>query len=234
MVKMSNIENTIVARIEKSGEPFEILVDPKLGYLYKTGQKAEIANVCVFEEVFKNANKGERHTGAALKKAFGTEDFETIAKIIMKDGELQLTTDQRHKLLAEKRVKIIAQIARMVIDPRTKAPHPPARIEAAMDQARVHIDPLKSAEEQIPKILDELREIIPISTQEVKVAIKIPANFAARCYGTLKEYGIKREEYGPDGSLVAMIEIPAAIQNEVYDKLNRLTSGQVQTKILDR
>ena len=228
------IENTIIARFEKAGEKFEILVDPHLGYLYKTGQRKELDNVLVFEEVFKDANKGERHTATALKKAFGTDDVRVVADKILKDGELQITTDQRHKLLAEKHAKIVALIARAAVDPRTKAPHPPARIEAAMEQARVHIDPMKSAEEQVPQIIEELREIIPISTQEVKVAIKISASHVARCYGVLKEYGIRKEEYASDGSLIAVIEIPAGIQAEVYDKLNRLTAGSVQTKVLDR
>lgn len=231
---MSGIENTIIARLEKGGERFEILVDPKLGYAYKTGQKKDLDNVLAFEEVFKDANKGDRHTASALKKAFGTEDVRTIAQKIFHDGELQLTTDQRRRLLEEKRVKIIALIARSAVDPRTKAPHPPARIEAAMEQARVHIDAFKSAEEQVPKIIDELREIIPISTQEIKVAVRVPASHVARCYGVLKEYGIKKEEYSSDGSLIALLEIPAGIQAEVYDRLNRLTSGQVQTRLIER
>src|SRR3989338_1347037 len=230
---MAGIENTIIARLVKAGKTFEILVDPKLAYDYKTGKKKELDNVLVFEEIFEDANKGERHTSTALKKAFGTVGVREIAATIFHDGELQLTTDQRKKLLEEKKTKIIALVARTCIDPRTKAPHPPARIEAAMDKARVHVDPLKSAEEQVGGIIDELREIIPISTQQVKVAIKIPANFAARCYGILKEYGIKREEYGSDGSLFAVIEIHAGIQSEVYDRLNSLTSGAVQTKILE-
>jgi ribosome maturation protein SDO1 len=231
---MSHIENTIIARLERAGETFELLVDPKLGYAYKTGAKKDLDNVLLVEEVFKNANKGERLTSAALKKAFGTEDVRAIADVIFKEGDLQITTDQRRRLLEEKRVRIVALIARSVVDPRTKAPHPPARIEAAMEQARVHIDAFKNAEEQVPKIIEELREIIPVSTASVKVAIKVPANFVHRVYPALKEYGIRKEEYTQDGSLVALIEIPAAIQEEVYDRLNGLTQGAVQTRLVER
>ncbi len=231
---MAGIENTIIARLEKAGEKFEVLVDPKNAYDYKVGAKRDFANVLMFEEVFKDARKGDRQSPGALKKAFGTDDPIEVAKRIFAEGELQLTTDQRRKVLEEKRAKIVALIARNCIDPRMKAPHPPARIEAAMDQARVHVDPFKSAEEQMEKIIDELREIIPISMQKVKVAIRLPAQFAARAYGVLKEYGIQREEYGNDGSLLAVCEIPAGVQGEFYDKLNRLTSGLVQTKLLDK
>src|SRR3989338_2674347 len=109
---MAGIENTIIARLEKGGEKFEILVDPKLGFEYKTGARKDLTNVLVAEEVFKDANKGERQTSVALKKAFATEDVNEIAKIIFREGELQLTTEQRRKLLEEKKTKVIALIAR--------------------------------------------------------------------------------------------------------------------------
>ena len=82
-----------------------------LGFDFKTGARKDLANVLMADEVFKDANKGERQTGAALKKAFGTDNVEEIAKIIFRDGELQLTTDQRRKMLEEKKAKVIALIA---------------------------------------------------------------------------------------------------------------------------
>ncbi len=231
---MTAIENTIIARLEKGGEKFELLVDPKLAYDYKTGAKKELNNVLVFEEVFKDARKGERQSPSAVKKFFGTTDVFEVAKKIFAEGELQLTTDQRRKALEEKRAKIIALIARICIDPRAKAPHPPARIEAAMEQARVKIDEFESVDKQAGEIIEELREIIPISLEKVRVAIKIPAQNAARSFGLLKEYGLQREEYANDGSLIAVCELPAGMQSEFYDKLNKLTAGQVQTKLLEK
>lgn len=231
---MSGIENTIIARYEHAGDKFELFVDPKNGYAYKTGLKKDLANVLVVEEVFKDAKKGERQSPGNLKKAFGTTDVMEIAKKIFKDGDLQITTEQRHKLLVEKRAKIIAFIARDCLDPRTKAPHPPARIEAAMEQARVSIDAFKSAEEQVQEIIEELREIIPISMEQIKVEVVLAPNFVGRGYGLLKEYGMKGEEYGSDGSMTARCEMPAGLEAEFYDKLNKMTSGQVVTRRLDR
>ncbi|MEW5955501.1 MAG: ribosome assembly factor SBDS [Candidatus Micrarchaeota archaeon] len=229
---MTAIENTIIARLEKGGEKFELLVDSKLAYDYKTGARKELSNVLVAEEVFKDAKKGERHTSTALTKAFGTTDVYKIAEVIFRDGEVQLTTEQRRKLFEEKRLKVIALIARNAIDPRTKAPHPPQRIEAAMEQAKIHVDAFKPAEEQMPAIVDKIREIIPISMEKAKIAVKISAEHAPRAYGMLKEYGLSREEWGNDGSLTCVCEMPAGMQGEFFDRLNKLTSGQVQTKIL--
>jgi len=229
---MSQIEHTIIARFEKAGEKFEILVDPKNGYDYKIGAKKDFSNVLLVDEIFKDANKGERQTASAIKKAFGTEDASEIAKKIIKDGDLQLTTDQRRKLLEDKRKKVIEMIARNCIDPRAKTPHPPIRIENALEQAKFHFDAFKSVEEQMEEAIEAIREIIPISMEKLKIAVKIPAEFANRAYGALKEYGISKEEFGNDGSLIAVCEIPAGIQGDFYNRLNKLTSGQVQTKVL--
>jgi len=229
---MSGIENTIIARLERNGEKFEILVDPKKAYDYKTGAKKEIDNVVMVEEVFKDANKGDRQTASAIKKAFGTEDFNEIAKQIFASGELQLTTDQRRKVLAEKRLKLVELIARNAVDPRAKTPHPSARIENALEQVRFNVDPFKSVDEQLEKAIDSIREILPISLEQARIAVRIPAQYAPRCYGLVKEYGIKQEEWLNDGSLAVVIEMPAGVTGTFYDRINKATAGSAETKTL--
>lgn len=227
---MSGIEHTIIARYEKGGERFELLVDPKLAYDYRTGLKKDLNNVLVSEEVFKDANKGERQTATAVQKTFGTADPLKIAQKILMEGDIQLTTDQRRKIMDEKKAKIVAIIARNAVDPRTKAPHPPARIQAALEQARVHIDAFKSAEEQVPAAIEALREILAISLEQAKIAVKVPAEHAPRVYGLLKEYGIQKEEWTNSGALIAVVEMPAGMQGEFFDRLNKATGGAAETK----
>ncbi|MFH0835622.1 MAG: ribosome assembly factor SBDS [Candidatus Micrarchaeota archaeon] len=229
---MTGIENTIIARLEKEGNKFEVLVDPKLSFDFKSGVKKDFSGVLVFDEVFKDANKGERQTEENIKKYFHTLDATEIAKKILEDGELQLTTDQRRKILADKKARIIAFLAANCINPRDKTPHPAARIEKAMEEARISIDAFESVEQQVPEIVDKIREIIPISMENVRVAVKIPAQYAGSAYGVVKQFGMSREQYGSDGSLMCVCEFLAGMQGEFYDKLNKLTSGQVETKIL--
>lgn len=229
---MPGIENMIIARLEKSGEKFELLADPKLAYEYKTGARKELLNVLVVEEVFSDAKKGERASASALKKVFGTTDVFEVARKIFAEGELQITTEQRRKLVEEKRAKLVCLIARNAVDPHTKAPHPPTRIEKALEEARFHVDAFKSAEEQVPAAIEAIRGIIPISVENARIAVKIPAQFAGRAFGLLKEYGLSREEWGNDGSLFCVCEFPAGLQGEFFDRLNKLTGGQAQTKSL--
>jgi len=229
---MTSLDNSITAHMEISGERFEVMVDPDLALAYRLGQKKELNNVLIVEEVFKNFRKGERHTTSSLQKAFGTTDVFAIAERIVKNGELALTTEQKRKMLEEKRKQIVAILMRECIDPRTGAPHTQLRLEQSMDAARVHIDGFKDAASQIEDVMKALRPIIPLKVERVRVAVKVPPEHAQRVYGTLKGYGIQKEEWARDGSLIVVLEMPAGMQGEFYDKINRATAGAAETKIM--
>src|SRR5208283_3728246 len=194
-------EKFTTARISKSGEKFEILVKPDLALEYKMGkQQLGVSQLLVIDEVYSDAGKGTHASTEKLEKAFGTSDPLTIAEEIMKHGELQLTTDQRRQLVEDKRKQIVAFISRNCIDPRTATPHPPLRIEQALAQVKYSIDPFKPPEEQSKDIIDELRSIIPIKMEQMRVAVKIFAEYAAKGYGAVKGYGtITKEEWQADG-----------------------------------
>lgn len=223
----------MVARMKIDGEPFEILVDPDLALAFRTGQKKELANVLAVEEVFKDARKGERHKSAALKKAFKTEDLFSICERILKEGELALTTEQKRKMMELKRKQLAALIAREATDPRTGAPHPLLRIEQAMQKVRLDIDPLRSAESQMDGVVSALRVELPIKFVKKRIAVRVGPEHSSRVYGLLKSQGIQKEEHGADGSLMVVVELPAGIVGEFFERLNKLTQGQAQTRYLE-
>jgi len=229
---MTTLEKSIIAHLDSHGERFELLVDPELAHMYRQGRKSDLANVLVAEEVFKDARKGERHRSETLMKVFKTTDINEIAKKILSEGEIQLTTEQRRRMLEEKTKKIVAILARECIDPRTGAPHPPQRIEKAMEEARVHIDAFKDAEAQVDGVVSALRALLPMKFEKVRIAVKIPAEFAPKAYGMLKEFNMQKDEWQSDGSLIAVVEIPAGMQPSFFDRVNKVTGGHVESRIL--
>ena len=232
---MVRLEDAIIARYEHSGHRFEILVDPNIIDDVKSEKVENVVDYMVIDEIFKDAHKGDRASEELIKEIFGTTDVNEVAKEIIKKGQVQLTTEQRRKMLEEKKKRIIAEIARNAINPQTGAPHPPQRIELAMEEAKVHIDPLKSVEEQVPIVLKALRPIIPIRFEKVKIAIKVSGDMYGKIYGELSKSGtILQEEWQKDGSWIGVVEIPAGMQGEFLDMLNKKTHGNVQTKILRR
>lgn len=231
---MSTLDKAIIASYKVEGQLFEIYVDPELAYQYLDGKKKDLKNILVVEEVYSDAKKAEKQKIPAIQKAFGSTEMEKILEIILRKGSVPLTTEERKRRLEERTKQIISTIMRETIDPRTNAPHTEHRVTAALEEAKVHIDPMKNAAEQLPDIIKALRPVIPLKFEKRKIAIKIPSQYSHKCYGALKSYGIQKEEWAKDGSLIVVIEIPAGMQGEVFDHLNKLTAGAVETKILER
>lgn len=231
---MVSLDDAVLARLETHGFRFEILVEPNKALAFRKGEQIPIEDILAVRQIFKDARSGEEQPENDLKKAFKTIDIISISEQILRKGTIQLTTKQKQEMTEDKRKQVVSMIVRRAADPQGR-PHPPIRIENAMKEAGVHIDPLLSADEQIKKIIDMLRPIIPISMDNIKVAVRIPANFAAKCYGILKEFGkVEREEWQADGSLTAVVELPAGLQSEFYDRLNKSTQGSVETRIITK
>ncbi len=134
-----------------------------------------------------------------------------------------------------KRRKIVSIIAANAINPQTKTPHPPKRLEMAMEEAKVHVDPFKSAEEQVEAVLDALRPILPIRFETAQVAVKLSGDDHGKCYGDILSFGkVIREEWQKDGSWIGVVELPAGLQTELYDRLNERTHGAVETRVVER
>jgi ribosome maturation protein SDO1 len=230
---MVTLENSVIARLEYYGERFEILVDPDLASDFKRGKDIPIEEILAVEEVFKDAKKGDKASEEAMNKAFDSTDPLEAAALIIKKGHVQLTAQQRKEMQEEKRKKIIAKITREAINPQTKLPHPARRIEIAMEEAKVHIDPFKSVDEQIKDVLKAIRVKIPIRFEHVDVAIRIPGDYAGKVYTVISDFGkTKKEEWQKDGSWIAVVEVPGGLQESFDRKLSELTGGQVETRVI--
>jgi ribosome maturation protein SDO1 len=230
---MVTLDKAVVAKLKTHGELFEILVDPDKALDMKKGADVKMEDVLAVEDVFENASRGDRVPEEDLVKAFGTTNVQDIARKIITEGEINLTAEQRHRMLEEKRRQVVNFISRNAINPQTMTPHPPARIERAMEEGGVHIDLSKSVEENVNIAMKAIRPIIPIRFEEVKIAVKIPANYAARAFGEISTFGkLVRDEWQNNGSWIGVVQIPAGMQPEFYDLVNKLSKGEAETKLL--
>lgn len=222
-----------VIRHSVAGEKFEILVKPDPALDYKLGKIKDVSAILVSDEVYTDSGKGTRASTEKLLKAFGTQDTNAIIEQIIKKGELNLTTDQRRKMIAEKRKQIVNFIAKTYVDPRSHLPHPPMRIEQALEQTRISIDPFKNSEEQAKDVVEKLRTIIPLKSENMLLEITVPAQYASQSYSVLKSNGtLKKEEWQNNGSLKAILEIPAGARANVIDRLGSITKGAATVEMV--
>ena len=230
---MVRLDDAVPARLKTHGTTFEVLVDPDGALALKRGERVNLEDILAVEDIFENASRGDRSPEEDLQKAFGTLEVLPIAEIIIKKGDISLTAEQRKQFIENKRRQVIEVIARNAINPQTKTPHPPTRIEQAMTEARVNIDPTKSIDELVKIAMKAIRPLIPIRFEVVDVAVKIPSAYAPKAYGEVAAFGkLSREAWQNDGSWIGVVEIPAGMQTEFYALINRLTKGEAETKLL--
>jgi ribosome maturation protein SDO1 len=227
---MTETKFTII-KLTLEGDKFELLVKPDPALEYKLGKRSDLSSVLVSDEIYIDANKGSRASSEKLMKHFRTTDATEVAKQIIAKGELNLTTDQRRKMVEEKRKQIVQLINRSFVDPKTHLPHPIVRIEAAMDEARVSVDPFKRAEDQAKSVVDGLRKILPLKSETVRLTVTVPPQFSAQSYSILKSSGdFKGEEWLSDGSLRAVVEMNAGMKAQFIDRLGSVSKGSAVVK----
>ena len=233
---MISLDEAVTARLESHGARFEVLVDPDAALAIDRGEfEGELEDVIAAEDVFENASRGDRPAESDLEDVFGTTDPMEIIPAVIEQGEIQITADQRRKMQERKHKQLVDTIARNAVNPQMDdAPHPPERIERALEQAGFTVDPMEPVEQQVDGALDALRPIIPIRFDEVVMAVQLPAEYAGSGQAKVREFGdLEREEWQADGSWVGVLRFPAGLQNDFYDLVNEVSSGEAETRVVE-
>lgn len=219
----------VISRIKVKGKLFEIKVDLDKALAFKKQNKGNARDFLSTDLIFTDIKKGFKPTIQDLKDCFGTEDHYKIAEKIVRDGEVQLPQEYRDKMKEEKVKQVVDFLAKNCVDPRTGAPYTPERIEEAIKQTGARIDN-RAVAEQALVIIKDLEKILPIKIETKKILIIVPAEHTGKVYGLLKSFNPEKEDWQNDGSLKAIINLPAGLQLEFYDKLNNITHGAAVTQ----
>jgi ribosome maturation protein SDO1 len=229
---MVSLDDAVLARLEKGGSRYEILVDPELVETWKADPKSvELADLLAIDEVWSDAKAGDRPTSDALERVFGSTDLSTCVDKILRDGSIQLTTAQRRQMVDERMKQIVNEIAMTATDPKTKLPHPPTRIENALQEARFKADPFLSVERQVKDAVNILKPIIPLQFITIKLAFKVPGKDYGGVSNLLRD-SMQKDQWLSDGSWACVIEVPGGMKNEIISRVaNR--SSEVEVREMD-
>jgi ribosome maturation protein SDO1 len=223
------LDKSTIVRLSAGNEKFEILVKPDPALEYKLGKKMDISNIMISDEIYSDASKGTKSSTEKLMKAFKTTDQFEIAKQIMAKGDLNLNTDQRRKMIEEKKRQIVEYINKNFVDPKTHMPHPISRISTVLDDARVAIDPFKRLDDQIKNIIEPLRKLLPLKSEILELTVTVPAQFSGQSFSVFKSIGdITSEQWLSDGSLQVVLNLNAGMKSSFLDRIGTATKGSAQ------
>jgi ribosome maturation protein SDO1 len=218
----------VAARIKVKNKHFEIDVDLDEALKVRTG-KGNIMSALITPQVFYDLKKGLKASKADLLEAFGTEDAYEIAKKIISSGEIQKTQEFRDEQRDMKVKRAVNLILKNAVD-QFNRPYTEDRIKRAIDEVHYNFDS-RPADQQIPDIIAKLQTVLPIKLQIKRVKLVVPAQYTGQVYGLLKDYK-ESEDWLANGNLQVVLNIPAGMQLDFYDKLNSITHGAVQSEEL--
>ena len=218
----------VTARAKVKGKHFEIEVDLDEALKVKSG-KGDITKALEFPRIFTDMKKGNVAKESDLVECFGTKEPYEIAKKIIISGEIQKTQEFRDSEKDAKIKRVIDILLKNAVDQNGR-PYTEERIKRAVEEAHYSFDS-RAPEQQLNDVVSKLQTIIQIKIETKRIKLTIPAQYTGQIYGLLKDYK-ESEEWLANGSLQAVLNIPAGMQLDFYDKLNNITHGAVQSEEL--
>ena len=217
------------ARITKKGKHYEILVDLDEALKIRKDEGGSIGVAVLTDAVFHNIKSGEHASGEDLKKAFGSDDFETVCEKIIKSGDVVLPSDYIKGEREQKYKQVVDFLVKNAVSP-SGSPYTEDRIMQVLKEAGVNVKN-KPIESQISDILPAIQKLIPIKVEVKKLKITIPAQHTGKAYGIIGTYK-ESEEWLGNGDLVVILNVPAGLVMDFYDKLNGVTHGSALSEEL--
>ncbi|MEK6898476.1 MAG: ribosome assembly factor SBDS [Nanoarchaeota archaeon] len=213
----------VVARTKVKGKNFEISVDFDEAMKVKQGT-GDITRALNSNTIYTDVKKGNAAPNSELSVAFGTTELYGIAMQIIKSGEVQKPQEARDAEREMRVKRLIDLVVRNAVDQHGR-PYTFDRIQKGMHEIHYNVDN-RPAEQQLGEFLEKLKTILPIKVETKHIRLTIPARFSGQVYGLLKDHK-ESEEWLANGDLQVVMNLPAGMQLDFYDKLNSVTHGAI-------
>lgn len=220
-----------IVKFKADKQNFEVACKPGAVLKYRQGKLGSLDNVILTDVVFKNFSKADRAKNTELIAAFGTDNMMECIKQIVERGEFQLSAGERKEKQVQKKNEIVTYIHKYYIDPRSKLPHPVARIESALEELKVNIDPDAPADRQALEFVKKLLGKLPLKRSEMGATLTIPHQYVAQCASLLRaRVSISKENYTTNGCSYVVSMAPGDYDKLLAD-LNKITKGDFQLNV---
>lgn len=219
---------TVLAKLKVKSKHYEVSVDFDEALKVKNGT-GDITKALNSNGIYYNAKEGSAASKADLLEAFETADLYSIATTIISRGELQKPQEFRDAEREAKVKQVVGMLMRNAVDQHGR-PYTEDRLKRAIHEVHFNFDN-RPAEKQMNELLEKLKTVIPIKVETKRIKLVIPARFSGQVYGMLKDYK-ESEDWLANGDLQVVMNIPAGLQLEFYDKLNNVTHGAVMSQEL--
>lgn len=189
---LSSHDKTSVCRLKLAGSTFEALCHANKIKEFREG-KCSLQHVLADQDsVYRNASRGERYSAKELEQAFETSNVLEVLERIVQKGQAQVTADEVKEDVERKRREVISYLSTKFVDPKTGRPHPPTRIESALDTMRgLVFDPKRSAADHSGELVKKIiASGLPMKKLEMEGQVVVSKHLHSVTLQTLVKMGV--------------------------------------------
>jgi len=173
-INQVRLTNVAVVRMNRGGKRFEIACYRNKVVDYRQGLETDLSEVLQTERIFVNVSKGEFAKAKDLKKVFGIDDEEEIARMILSKGQVQVSDKERNQQLEKTVAQIADWISKNCVQPNTDRPYTISQIRHAMQQANFSVHPTKPLKRQYLDCVKMIQTVIPIQRAKMELLLLMP------------------------------------------------------------
>ena len=170
---IKKLTNIAVVRLKKAGVRFEIACYKNTVVAWRDGFEKDLDNVLQTTKVYNNVSKGVFAKEDDLLRAFGTKDEETVSRLILDTGELQVSEKERKNVFDVIFRDAVTVLVEKCVNPSTNRPYPPGMIERALKEIHFSVDPMRSAKQQALAAIPKLRAVFPIKRAAMRFKLVV-------------------------------------------------------------
>jgi len=215
-----------IVRYQSKKNKFEIVCQNGAPLKYRNG-KTSVNNALMADQIFTNVTKGDIANPDVLKDVFGTDNINECCKIILENGEIQYTAQERKAFITEKTREIVYYLTKNYVDPKTKLPHPSVRIEQAMKKAKFVVDPNIDARNQAEQLLKKItgKQLMFAKAVLLTANLTIKHAHVNQCQNIIsKNSTIINQEWTAEGCIFTL-ELTQGDMDTLIVALNKPTNG---------
>ncbi|CAK4079365.1 unnamed protein product [Aphanomyces euteiches] len=172
------LTNVAIVKLKKGGCRFEVACYKNKVVNWRNKVETNFDEVLQSDGVFENVSKGKRATAEDMRRVFGTDDVDEVAKRIIELGELQVSDGERAASNQSLYQEIATIVAEKCVNPESNRPYPFTVIERVMKEIHYSLIPNRSAKQQALEVINRLQDHMPITRAKMKVQVSISARDA--------------------------------------------------------
>mmetsp|Transcript_9981 Transcript_9981/g.30474 ORF Transcript_9981/g.30474 Transcript_9981/m.30474 type:complete len:259 (-) Transcript_9981:1229-2005(-) len=215
----------MLVRYKSGKNHFEVMTKEGMVTKFRDGEVKNLDDVVAADIIFTNQSKGEKASAEQLRSVFDTDDLKKCLEAIVSKGEYQLSAGERKAKVEQKRKEMVEYFRKYYVEARTKKPIPATRIDNALTEAKIRIDPDQPAERQAQDAASKIIAVLPISKMTMDGTITLPHASVGAAVGIIGKYcQVKKEGYTAEGTSMQVSVAPGEYDQLISD-LTRSTKG---------